>query len=331
MATIPIYHATIVPPVTGAMSTEYFENFLNTTMNSTSGELITIMNHGKLVLSWRELVEQDLLITVDASIDTSLTVFNLDSNASYSGVIDWGDGSADTILSGTGNTSISHTFTSTGVYQVRVSGSAVPRFRLSSQLNVVSVENLGNVGLQTTDSMFSNCTNLVSVNIGNYVTSIEGGTFDGCTSLTSSTIGNSVTSIGNYAFYNCTSLTSITIPDSVTSIGDIAFAYCTGLTSINIGNSVTSIGNYAFNSCTALASIIIADSVTSIGSSAFRNCTLLATIDLSQPKSVIDGATDIFLDTESPLTLNVPIGTSGWTADSGLSIGGNTNVTVNLV
>jgi|TARA_R110000744_G_scaffold272044_1_gene385101 hypothetical protein len=54
MATIPIYHATIVPPVTEAMSTEYFENFLNTTMNSTSGELITIMNHGKLVLSWRE-------------------------------------------------------------------------------------------------------------------------------------------------------------------------------------------------------------------------------------------------------------------------------------
>jgi hypothetical protein len=54
MATIPIYHATIVPPVTGAMSTEYFENFLNTTMNTTSGELITIMNHGKLVLSWRE-------------------------------------------------------------------------------------------------------------------------------------------------------------------------------------------------------------------------------------------------------------------------------------
>jgi len=50
----PIYHATIVPSVTGAMSTEYFENFLNTTMNPTSGELITILDHGSLVLVWKD-------------------------------------------------------------------------------------------------------------------------------------------------------------------------------------------------------------------------------------------------------------------------------------
>jgi len=54
MATIPIYHATIVPPVTGAMSTEYFQTFLDTTMNSTSGELVSILHHGKMVLVWRE-------------------------------------------------------------------------------------------------------------------------------------------------------------------------------------------------------------------------------------------------------------------------------------
>jgi hypothetical protein len=505
MATIPIYHATIVPSVTGAMSTEYFENFLNTTMNSTSGELITIMNHGKLVLSWREGItvlppapEQDLLFTVDASISTSLTA-DLDAAASYSGVVDWGDGSADTILSGTGNTSTSHTFTSTGVYQVKVSGSSVPRFRLRDQLNVVSLESLGNVGLQTTDTMFRDCTNLASVNIGNNVTSIGSQTFLGCTSLTSITIPDSVTSIGNTtfngctsltsiiignsvasigidvfdgtnltyssvdgvdylfsdsyaflidgfsatgnlslpsdvggkpvrviaggAFKNCTSLTSVTIPDSVTSIGGYAFYNCTSLTSVNIpnsitliessvftlcqsltsitipnsvtsiginafnncssltsatiGNSVTSIGSYAFKNCTSLTSVTIPDSVTSIGSSAFaycnsllsiaipdsvtsigslafqvcagltsvtignsvtsignyafRNCTLLATVDLSLPKSVIDAATDIFLSTASPLTLNVPTGTAGWVDNPGQSIGGNTNVTVNLV
>jgi hypothetical protein len=46
MAT-PTYHATVVPSVTGAMST-------NTTMNPTSGELITILDHGSLVLVWKE-------------------------------------------------------------------------------------------------------------------------------------------------------------------------------------------------------------------------------------------------------------------------------------
>ncbi len=53
MAT-PKYHATVVPSVTGAMTTEYFENFLNTTMQPTSGELIKILNHGSLVLVWKD-------------------------------------------------------------------------------------------------------------------------------------------------------------------------------------------------------------------------------------------------------------------------------------
>ena len=53
MAT-PTYHATVVPSVTGAMSTQYFETFLNTTMNTASGELVTILEHGSLVLVWKE-------------------------------------------------------------------------------------------------------------------------------------------------------------------------------------------------------------------------------------------------------------------------------------
>ena len=51
---VPTYHATVVPSVTGSMSTEYFETFLNTTMNPLSGELITILDHGSLVLVWKE-------------------------------------------------------------------------------------------------------------------------------------------------------------------------------------------------------------------------------------------------------------------------------------
>jgi hypothetical protein len=50
----PTYHATVVPTVTGAMSTTYFEDFLNTTMNPTSGELIEILNYGSLVLVWKD-------------------------------------------------------------------------------------------------------------------------------------------------------------------------------------------------------------------------------------------------------------------------------------
>ena len=62
--------------------------------------------------------------------------------------------------------------------------------------------------------------------------SISSNAFTNCTNLVSVNIPNSVVSIGSVAFYNCSSLTSITIPNSVTSLGDNAFSGCTGLSSV---------------------------------------------------------------------------------------------------
>ena len=206
---------------------------------------------------------QDLLFTVDSSINYQTFIY-LNTNLNYSGVIDWGDGSSNTVLSGTGNTQAAHNFSTVNTFQVKVSGTQVPSFKIlsSTQYNVVSVENLGNIGLQDTSTMFKGSVNLTSANLGDYIT----------------------------------------------SIGDEIFKDCTSLTSVTIGVNTTSIGNHPFNGCTALATV---------------NC--------STNKSVIDSSTDIFLNTASPLTINVPIGTSGWSAGTGLSIGGNTNVTVNLI
>jgi hypothetical protein len=206
--------------------------------------------------------EQDLLITFDTDVTTnqfgqSTVDVAFDPAANYSGLIEWADGTPNTVLSGTGNTGITHIFDYPPeiIVQVRVSGSAVPKFLVQGSSNIISVENLGNVALQDTDSMFNTCNNLASVSTGNYVTSIGDYAFNDCTSLTSATIGNSVTSIEEGAFANCTSLTSINIPNSVTSIGYNAFDGCASLTSITIPNSVTSIGDFAFSSCTNLATI----------------------------------------------------------------------------
>jgi hypothetical protein len=251
--------------------------------------------------------EQDLLFTVDTSLGAILEVqFNF--GVVYNATIDWGDGSPTFSPSfGTVQKTYDVLAPTFGTFQVGASGT-LPQMSLSDNQNIISVETLGNVALQDTDTMFYACNNLATASTGNYITSIGNRAFESCTSLTSITIGTSVTSIGNDAFRYCTGLTSITIPNSVTSIGDFAFQGCTGLTSVTIGNSVTSIGTYAF-----------------------IDCTVLATVDLSMPKSVIDAATSIFLNTASPLTLNVPTGTTGWTAGTGQSIGDNTNVTVNLV
>jgi len=150
------------------------------------------------------------------------------------------------------------------------------------------------------------------------------------TTLTSIYIGSNVPSIGVSAFIRCDALTDVTIANGITSIGVNAFRLCTAIQSINIPDSVTSIGVSALQNCNALNSLTIPSSVTSIGDNAFRNCVNLATINCNVDKTVIDNATGVFFGTASPLTINAPSGL-GWTAGSGQTIGGNINVTVNII
>ena len=290
----------------------------------------------------RVALPQDFLFTVDASIDQDISI-ELQSQFNYSGVIDWGDGSSNTVLSGTG-VNLNHTFSTVNTFQVKVSGT-IPLLKFDNELGVVSVENLGNVGLQASHSMFKLCGNLTSANLGNYTTIIEEQAFYNCTSLTSVTIGNSVTSIGSNAFRVCTTLPSINIPNSVTSIGSSAFLGCSSLTSINIPNSVTIIGDYAFSYCqslasatignsvtsiklqtftycTSLTSVTIGNSVTSIGDAAFRECTSLGSISCLAMTAPTLGSS-VFLNV-STATIDVPVGATGY----GSTYGG---LTVNYV
>ena len=160
----------------------------------------------------------------------------------------------------------------------------------------------------------------------NSVTSIGNYAFANCTSLASVTIPNSVLTIGDKAFRLCTSLTTITIGTSVTSIGENAFQ-ATLISSITIPNSVQSIGSYAFYQCTNLISITIPNTVTSIGSYAFTECNNLATVLCNVAQSAFTG-TDAFSLTASPLVIQARITDASWTAGTGLTFQGNTNVTV---
>ena len=208
-------------------------------------------------------------------------------------------------------------------------------------------------GLTSTGSYtFRNCNSLTSVTIPNSVTSIGYYAFSGCTSLPSITIPNSVISIGSYAFQgctnlinltftptssligiseyafnNCTSLSSVTLPSSVTSIASYSFNSCASIASFIIGNSVASIGNESLFGCTSLTTITIPNSVTSIGNSAFANCTSLVTVLCYVAQSAFSGS-DAFAGTASPLTIRARSTDSSWTAGTGLTFQGNTNVTV---
>jgi len=185
-----------------------------------------------------------------------------------------------------------------------------------------SVTNMG-------DYAFYACSNLAVVTLPTNInfTSIGTYAFQDCASLTSITIPNSVTSIGNYAFQGA-GLTSVTIPNSVTSIANYAFRDCTSLSSVTFTatSSVTSIGSYAF-AYTGLTSITIPNSVLTIGGGVFNGCANLATVLCRVPQSAFTGS-NAFSDTASPLVIQARITDTSWTAGTGLTFQGNTNVTV---
>ena len=170
---------------------------------------------------------------------------------------------------------------------------------------------------------FSNCKNLVSVELPNTLTALPAYCFESCAKLKTIIIPDSVISMGSEAFDNCTVLGSVyyvgTIDEwtniefidnvfanplnngadlyinnekvtnaTISKVNNCVFAGCTSLESVTIGNSATSIGGYAFYNCINLPSIIIPDSVTTMGMYAFYGCTTLQSVTIGNGVTRID-------------------------------------------
>lgn len=192
--------------------------------------------------------------------------------------IDWGDGSANQTLSGTGNKNTTHTYADIGEYVISLNPASGCTLGLGHSSSSYCV--MGDTG----NNGWVYCNMLQAVEIGKNVTSIGKYVFYYCYSLSSLVIPKGVTSIGSSVFYNCYSLVSVVIPDGVISIGVDVFRNCYSLASVVIPKNVTSISGGAFYNCYSLASIVIPKGVTKIDISVFRSCYSLASVVI--PKSV---------------------------------------------
>ena len=196
--------------------------------------------------------------------------------------VDWGDGTAPDVLTGTSTSTVQWTPT----HEYAAPGDYVILLTVDGSMGVYGIGNNNQYsgilryasGADRRNKAYQN--SIQRIEIGDGVASIGNYAFHSCCSLASITIPDGVTRIGGAAFQNCYSLAPVVIPDGVTSIGNYAFHSCCSLASITIPDGVTSIGNYAFHSCYSLASITIPDGVTSIGDYAFYQCYSLASITL---------------------------------------------------
>lgn len=215
--------------------------------------------------------------------------------------VEWGDGSANSTVTGTNTSSVintQHNYSAAGDYVIAISisgsmalwGHNTYSSRVLWKNTTTAIQNhvyqnaiqKVEIGANTSiDSYaFRFCSSLTSITIPSSVTSIGKHAFYYCYSLASITIPNGVTSIDEYTFYSCCSLANITIPSEITSISKNTFYYCYSLASITIPSSVTSISGYMFYHCYSLASITIPNGTTTFGDYAFYNCYGLANITI---------------------------------------------------
>lgn len=192
---------------------------------------VSILIHDKDVRSikttdgtvvWEKPVQTTTILVFSG--DTVSFGKNIVSNGDVT--VDWGDGTTEIINNPT--TNISHTYSDgETTHTVILDG------EITSFLN----------------RCFTDCTNLISVNVSNSVNLLGPSCFRGCTALTSINIPSSVEMLGNSCFSGCTGLTSVILSNNISSINPYCFEYCTNLTSINIPNSVTFIGVNCFIHC----------------------------------------------------------------------------------
>lgn len=207
-------------------------------------------------------------------------------------VVDWGDGTNPTTLTGTdANAPVftsHHAYASPGDYTITIALEGE-----NDVMNLIGENNSYILRYDETDDEvnYVYLATLRSVELGN--ANMGYGGFEGCASLSCINTPNSAANIGKNAFNNCYALGFVTIPSGCVAIGEGVFGYCTALQRVAIPNGVTSIDFGSFDSAN-LSNITIPDSVISIGAYAF--CYNYSMSFITIPNGVTSIAQKAFVD-----------------------------------
>ena len=197
-------------------------------------------------------------------------------------VVDWGDGSATSTLTGTSNTTTKwadHVYTTEGNYTIKLTVS-------SGDFAFYSTSNNGSGVLQRAASwgyFRSYGASITAIRIGSNA-KVSQYAFANCYNTKYITIPTGLNLNGNYIFTNNKALTGVVIPSGTTAIGQYCFAYSYSLLMLSMPNTITSIGTYGIGNVDMLKYLAIPQSTTSISSQAFT--TIANTRSVIIPNSI---------------------------------------------
>lgn len=132
------------------------------------------------------------------------------------------------------------------------------------------------------ESAFSG-SKITSVKFSDKLGSLSESVFSSCNELTTVDFAGCNTYISGYMFSDCTKLASIKNAENISYIGSSAFSGCSSLSIANfIGDKVEKIYEYAFSNCKNLVSATIPEKVLNLGTHIFDGCTKLESINLGK-------------------------------------------------
>lgn len=188
-------------------------------------------------------------------------------------VVDWGDGSGTTAMTGTSVSTVvtaSHTYAAPGDYVIAVqaTGTMAIMGNASTNSQLISAPEIYRRGVSRVE-IGGNCS------LGNYA-------FAYLRDITSVTLPSGITKLGGTTFYNCGKLRSATVPDTVTRADSGTFVG-TGCRMISVPAAFTSMGDQCFNNSYSLGAISLPN-VTRLGGSVLAGCSSLSVVTV--PRTV---------------------------------------------
>lgn len=222
-------------------------------------------------------------------------------------VVDWGDNSTPTTLTGTNRLTVkwtsAHTYASAGNYMITLevtsgdiqifgspaetAGTYLCRYSSSANANNYAYRNLitkVEIGsaVHLGAAAFQYCMHLKTITIPSTLasTSFPSYAFQYCYKIEACIIPANTTSMQSNIFHGCYNLTRVAIPYAVASIGLSSFAQCRQLRAITFPPAVSRISASVCNGINNITSVNIPSNVTVIDGSAFSSCALLAKLEL---------------------------------------------------
>lgn len=265
------------------------------------------------------------------------------SDSSKKVIIDWGDGSENTILTGNNNKNAAHTYEALGDYVIEIDiedgieatlgNTSVGAMGSNSNpdranINMLRKAEIGKNVVAFARTSYSYCHSLETINIPNSVTSFGDNVFQSCSSLKAAILprvetmpigllracyslkvavfAQETTSIGDNFFNTNTSLERLCVPEGVELLPTNLCPNCTSLKRVVLPNSIKTFDGTVFSYCYSLEDVVLPPVLESLGTSNFYNNYSLRNIVI--PSSVKSIGASCFVNAYSLTSINLPDG-----------------------